>query len=231
MQRLEKIISEHTNYTRKDIKNLILQKQVLVNGKVANLGLKCAPNDQISIKNEILNQTKHYYIMLNKPSGYLSANYDKNDKTVFELIGNEIPKKNLTIWGRLDKDTEGLIILSTNGELGHKLLSPKNHVPKTYYVQTDRILNNSIIQEFEKGVLIDLNHLAKGTVSNLDKNTCKLTIFEGKFHQVKKMFKSLNYEVTYLKRLTFGNLQLDDSLRIGDYRLLTNEEIQQLENE
>ncbi|UUD35907.1 rRNA pseudouridine synthase [Mycoplasmopsis citelli] len=229
MDRIEKIISQNTNYSRSEIKKLILQRKVLINTKIALLGQKINSEDQIFINNQKLQINKNIYIMLNKPAGYLSANVDKKDKVILDLINDEIPKKDLNIWGRLDKDTEGLIILSNDGELGHKLLSPKNHIPKTYYVEVNSSLKSINVNIFKDGIEISNNVFVKGTISNIKENSCLLTIYEGKFHQIKLMFSAIKMQVTYLKRVSFGPLNLDKNLQLGQYRFLSNEEINKLQ--
>ncbi|UUM20036.1 MULTISPECIES: pseudouridine synthase [unclassified Mycoplasma] len=230
MNRIEKIISQNSNYSRSEIKHLISQGKILVNGQMAKIGQKINSNDQIYINNQKLKIIKHIYIMLNKPSNYLSANFDKKQKVILDLIADNLPKKDLHIWGRLDKDTQGLIILSNNGMLGHKLLAPKNHVEKTYYVEVNNTLEDIDPKIFEQGVQISKGNLVKGFLTKIVNNTCYLTIDQGKFHQVKLMFKTIGKQVTFLKRVSFAGIELDPNLELGEYRFLTQSEIDILEN-
>ncbi|HBZ53725.1 MAG TPA: 16S rRNA pseudouridine(516) synthase, partial [Eubacterium sp.] len=173
---------------------------------------------------------QYIYIMLNKPSGYLSANEDKRDKTVFDLIESD-RKKDMFCVGRLDKDTEGLLLLTNDGELSHRLLSPKSHVPKTYYLQVDGILDEEDVKRAAEGITYAGDDYKPSHLEILeaDKSAgtskAKLTIYEGKFHQVKNMMLALGKKVTYLKRISMGRLMLDEKLCIGEYRELTKEEL------
>ena len=163
--------------------------------------------------------------MMNKPKGYVCANIDKINPTVFDLIKIEDYKKDLFTYGRLDKDTEGLLIISNDGKLAHELLSPKHHVEKKYYVEFDGIINNNKISKLENGILIDGELTKKAKLEKINENSAYITIVEGKFHQVKKMFASVELEVTYLKRIQFGKLFLDENLKLGEYRRLNEKEI------
>ncbi|WP_025755565.1 16S rRNA pseudouridine(516) synthase [Mycoplasmopsis cricetuli] len=225
MKRIEKILSENTNYSRSQIKKLIINKQIFVNKNLAKIGQKIQVNDQIIINGNKINWNNLIYIMLNKPKGYISATKDLNSKTIFSLIDQNIPKKNLSIWGRLDKNTTGLIILSNDNKLGHKLLSPKNHVNKKYYVELNKEINHDLVQKFLNGVYIGKGELVTGKLEIININKCFLTISEGKFHQIKRMFFEHELEVKNLKRIKFGHVSLDDNLLEGQWRYLTNEEI------
>ena len=173
------------------------------------------------------------YIMLNKPGGYISATYDKFDPIVLDLIDPSYLVFEPFPVGRLDKDTEGLLVLTNDGQLSHRVLSPKKHVPKTYYAKVEGVVTNDDILLFEDGVVLDdgyktmpsqLKILKSDEISEIE-----LTIHEGKFHQVKRMFESVGKKVVYLKRLSMGNLKLDESLALGEYRELTIDEIKQME--
>jgi 16S rRNA pseudouridine516 synthase len=169
--------------------------------------------------------------MLNKPSGVVSSNYEINKRTVVDLV-DEFGYLKLFPIGRLDIDTEGLLIMSNDGELAHKLLSPKNHVEKEYYVEVKKQLKPSDINSFKKGIILDDGYLCLSANLNIiDEYRAYVIIREGKFHQVKRMFNALDNEVTYLKRIRMKNLLLDESLAVGEYRELTNEELQDLKGE
>ena len=170
----------------------------------------------------------HHYYMLNKPQGVVSATMDNHDKTVLDLL-KDAPGKDLFPVGRLDKDTEGLLLITNDGELSHNLLSPKKHVDKTYLVETRELVTSEMVQRLEQGVDIGEEKLTlPAKVKILEDKKIELTITEGKFHQVKRMLKAVENEVVYLKRLTMGSLVLDEKLALGEYRCLTEEEVSKL---
>ncbi|MGX9358405.1 pseudouridine synthase [Mycoplasma sp. 128] len=227
--RLEKFLSDATNLSRSEIKKLIASKRVLVNSQMVTKTQQVTANDTICIDNEIIKYRKFFYYMLNKPQGYVCANEDNFQSTIFDLTS--LDNKKFFSYGRLDKDTEGLIIISNDGQLGHNLLSPKKHVNKKYFVQTEKQVSQEYISVFENGVTIEENFKAKpAKLEIINENECLLTISEGKFHQVKRMFEAVGNKVTYLKRLSFGNLQLDKNLELGQWRELTENEINILKN-
>ncbi|MGX9340403.1 pseudouridine synthase [Mycoplasma sp. 4044] len=227
--RLEKFLSDATNLSRSEIKKLIASKRVLVNSQIVTKTQQVTENDTICIDNEIIKYRKFFYYMLNKPQGYVCANEDNFQSTIFDLTS--LDNKKFFSYGRLDKDTEGLIIISNDGQLGHNLLSPKKHVNKKYFVRTEKQVSQEYISVFENGVTIEEKFKAKpAKLEIINENECLLTISEGKFHQVKRMFEAVGNKVTYLKRLSFGNLQLDKNLELGQWRELTENEINILKN-
>ena len=170
--------------------------------------------------------------MLHKPQGVVTATHDNHDKTVMDLLDSSVRKKDLFPVGRLDKDTEGLLLITNDGDLAHKLLSPKKHVDKTYLVYLAETIHDADIRKLESGVDIGEDKLTlPAKAIKLTDKAMKLTICEGKFHQVKRMLKAVDNEVVYLKRLTFGNLTLDEDLESGKYRPLSEDEIQALHNQ
>jgi len=203
-----------------------------VNGEIAK-----KPDIQIKEKEDIIcylgkeiSYAKNRYFMLNKPAGVVSATTDAKDKTVLDLLCDE-GIKDLFPVGRLDKDTEGLLIITNDGDLAHRLLSPKKHVPKTYYCQLKFPIDEKALRELEEGV--DIGEKKKTLPAKADKlsdTEINLTICEGKFHQVKRMLMAVNNEVIYLKRIQMGNLNLDNNLMLGEYRSLNEEEIEGLMN-
>ena len=231
MMRLDKFLVELGIGSRKEVKEYIKKGLVAVNEKtIKNSDLKIDEfNDSVYFNNEKLSYEKFVYIMLNKPAGVVSATFDNKDKTVIDLI-NEYKHLNLFPFGRLDKDSEGLLIISNDGKLAHNLLSPKKHVNKIYYVETDGKVTNDDITIFKNGVILDDGDKCKSAkldiIETNDVSKCYVTISEGKFHQVKRMFESVNKKVIYLKRVSFGNLNLDDNLKLGEYRKLTENEIE-----
>ena len=185
---------------------------------------------EISFQGKVLNYQEFYYYMLHKPAGVITATEDKAHETVMSLLG-ENARKDLFPVGRLDKDTEGLLLITNDGELSHALLSPRKHVPKTYFVEVPKKLDLGQIEALEQGLDIgDDKKTLPAKVEILDDTHIHLTICEGRYHQVKRMLKAVGSEVLYLKRVSFGTLTLDDTLEKGNYRALTEEEITALRN-
>ncbi len=231
-ERLDKILSNMGYGSRKDAKAYIKKGLVKVNNKIVNdSSQKVAPyEDKIEIEGELIKYREYVYLMMNKPDGVISATYDNMHRTVIDLIDEEYFVFEPFPIGRLDKDTEGLLLLSNDGKLSHDLLSPKKHVDKTYYVKVEGEVTEEDVNKMKEGVIIDDGYKTMpATLQILDSNGTSevyLTIKEGKFHQVKRMFKSLGKEVIYLKRVSMGPLKLDDSLLPGEYRELTETEIE-----
>ena len=216
--------------TRKEVKELIRKGFVSVDGEIIKSDdYKVDENSEVIICDEKVNYEEYVYLMLNKPDGYISATYDNNLPTVLDLIyGYE--SRNLFPVGRLDIDTYGLLILTNDGMLAHKVLSPKYHVAKKYYLKYDGIYNDSFIDTFKKGIKID-DYITKPAIfENLGNNEAYITISEGKFHQIKRMMEYVGCEVTYLERIEFGGIKLDNSLKRGEFRPLSKEEIAILKN-
>lgn len=235
MMRLDKFLVELGKGSRKDAKEYIRKRLVTVNNVIVKSSdIKIdEEKDTVCLNGEKLIYEKFVYIMLNKPAGVVSATFDNKDKTVLDLI-HEYKHLNLFPFGRLDKDSEGLLIISNDGKLAHELLSPKKHVDKKYFVIVTGKVNENDVEEFKKGIILDDNEKCKSAaleiIESNDISKCYVTISEGKFHQVKRMFECLNKKVTYLKRVTFGNVYLDPDLETGQYRKLSEEEIEKLRN-
>lgn len=234
--RLDKLLANMGFGSRKEVKQLLKQKAVTVDDVVVkDSSMHVDPVAQnVSVFGERVNYTEFIYLMMNKPPGVISATEDVVDKTVIDLLAPlEQHFKPFPV-GRLDKDTEGLLLITNDGQLAHNLLSPKKHVPKIYYAQIDGVVTESDIIAFKKGVELDDGYVTKpGELVILhsgEKSEIELTIQEGKFHQVKRMFESVGKKVTYLKRLSMGSLKLDENLKLGEYRELTDEELQSLMN-
>ena len=227
--RLDKFLKDTGFGSRKEVKVLIKQKRVSVNDVViSNEGISVNENiDIIKVDNKQVIYIKYVYIMLNKPQGVVSATIDNVHSTVIDLI-NDYKYLDLFPVGRLDIDTEGLLLITNDGALSHNLLSPKKHVDKTYYLETNEVLTSDDINQIESGVLIDNELTLPAKLEIVNDNKYLLTIHEGKFHQVKRMISSVGKKVTFLKRIKFGSLELDKDLPLGSYRLLTNEEIEEL---
>ena len=233
--RIDKVLSNIGCGSRAEIKKYFKQSLIKVNGKVvSNPGLQVDPeNDEIIFDGEVVKYREFVYIMLNKPDGYISATYDKFDPIVLDLIDSSYLVFEPFPVGRLDKDTEGLLVLTNDGQLAHRVLSPKKHVPKTYYAKIQGVVTEEDIVAFEKGVILDDGYETMPSQLKIlksdDISEIELTIHEGKFHQVKRMFESVDKKVIYLKRLSMGKLQLDETLALGEYRELTEEEVKLIE--
>lgn len=239
--RLDKFLSELNIGTRKQIKEYVKNGRCSVNGVPASKAdIHIDENsDEIAFDGVVLNYSKFHYFLLNKPAGVVSATRDGRNETVLDLLAGE-NVKGLSPCGRLDIDTEGLLLLTDDGELIHKLLSPKKHVDKIYEVHIKKSLSEADIEKLENGVNIgdkkddgsvDLTLPAKVEVSDSDEDgnpVIFLTIHEGRFHQVKRMLEAVGNEVLFLRRLSMGSLKLDEDLAVGEYRELTEEEIKDL---
>ena len=234
MMRLDKYLCETGFGTRSQVKDLLKKGQVMVNGEVVKKPeLKInETTDQILCQGKKASYQKNIYLMLHKPAGVVSATEDNREKTVLDLVRPEDRKNGLFPVGRLDKDTEGLLLLTDDGELAHRLLSPKKHVDKTYYAKIDGQVTEEHVKQFREGLDIGdekktlpavLTILLSGPVSEIE-----VTIHEGRFHQIKRMFEAVGCKVTYLKRLSMGSLVLDATLPPEEYRPLTEAELEGL---
>ncbi|MDJ1090644.1 pseudouridine synthase [Macrococcus caseolyticus] len=228
--RLDKFLGNHGFGTRKEVKLLVKRGAVKVNDVVVKKSdIKIVPeNDTVTVYDEVVMYEPFVYIMLNKPAGYISSTKDYKDETVLELIEG-FEHYDLHPVGRLDKDTEGLLILTNDGQFSHDVLSPRKHVNKTYFARVDGDVTDDTVELFKAGITLDdgykampaeLQIISAGEISEIE-----LVIQEGKFHQVKRMFKAVDMTVIYLKRIKMGGLPLDESLTPGAYRKLTLEEI------
>lgn len=233
MIRLDRFLSEMGVGSRADVKKQIRWGKVTVDGRcIRQPEFKMDEQSAVvTYKGMPVAYQKLSYYMLNKPAGVVSATADKKDKTVLDLIeGNK--RKDLFPVGRLDKDTEGLLLLTNDGELAHRLLSPKKHVDKVYYAKVAGTVTDEDVKIFSEGMEIGDGEVAKPAnlkiLQSGEESEILLTIQEGKFHQVKRMFHAVGKEVVYLKRLSMGTLTLDESLQPGQYRVLTDKEIDEL---
>lgn len=227
--RLDKFLADAGKGTRSEVKKIIQKGQVQVNGVPAKKPeIKVDPEkDVVVLSGETVGAAPEFvYYLLNKPAGCVSATEDRNDRTVMEYVPSD--RKGLFPVGRLDKDTEGLLLITNDGELAHRLLSPKKHVDKTYYAKVQGIVTQEDVRKFAEGVDIHEKKLTAPAVLEVVKSgevsEILLTICEGKFHQVKRMFEAVGKKVIYLKRLSMGPLQLDETLMPGEYRELTEKE-------
>ncbi len=233
--RLDKFLSETGNGTRTEVKKLINSGAVTVNGKsVKDPGQKISENtDEIAVRGSKVAYAEYEYYMLNKPQGVISATRDErkhSGRCVTDLILDKI-RKDLFPVGRLDKDTEGLLLITNDGDLAHRLLSPKKHVDKTYYAEVDGRIEPDAAERIMAGPDIgDEKPALPCRINLLADNSCLITIREGRYHEIKRLFQTEGRTVTALKRISMGPLSLDPELAPGDYRKLTEEEIQTLKD-
>ena len=225
--RLDKFLSDMGICSRRDASRISAKGEIRVNGKVVrDPSAKVDEKDEVVFCGEAVRYEKTQIIMMNKPAGYICAADDPREKTVTELLGDREKRSELFPVGRLDKDTVGLLIFTNDGELCHKLLSPKKHVDKIYYLKSDKPLEESDIAAFKEGVYIEKDVKTQPADLKIDNDPFYgyLTIHEGKFHQVKRMLEAVGKKVVYLKRVEFGGVSLDEDLAFGEYRKLTEEE-------
>lgn len=234
--RLDKLLSNMGKGSRNEVRDALKYGQVKVNGSVVKSGkIKVDTDlDQVLFQGMPVKYQKHIYLMMNKPQGVISATEDNHHKTVIDLLGEDVNFYNVFPVGRLDIDTEGLLILTDDGDLAHNLLSPKKHVPKKYYAVIDGLVTPEDIKRFSEGITLDDGYLCKSSELEIlsasnEKSEIELVIYEGKFHQVKRMFEAVDKHVVFLKRLEMGALALDESLVKGAYRQLTDEELERLQ--
>lgn len=228
--RLDRYLCELNIGSRSQVKEFVRKGLVSVNGQVIRSADQKIEEqkDQVAFQGNILTYQKYVYYMLNKPLGVVSATQDNTAGTVVELLASE-GRKDLFPMGRLDKDTEGLLILTNDGELAHRLLSPKRHVDKTYQVTVSHALSEEDFRRLEQGVDIGEEGLTlPAKVEGVSENVFYLTIQEGKYHQVKRMLQAVGNQVTALKRIRFGGIDLDERLTPGAYRPLTLQEEERL---
>ncbi|MEO4051883.1 pseudouridine synthase [Solibacillus sp. CAU 1738] len=234
--RLDKLLANMGYGSRKEVKQLLKQKAVTIDGvEVKDPAMKVDPEKQnVSVFGERVEYVEFIYLMMNKPQGVISATEDKYDKTVIDLLDPLAQHFKPFPVGRLDKDTEGLLLITNDGNLAHNLLSPKKHVPKVYYALIDGVVTQSDIDAFAQGVELEDGYMTMPghlvILKSAEQSEIELTIQEGKFHQVKRMFEAVDKKVTYLKRLSMGSLKLDKVLELGDYRELTEQELALLFN-
>ena len=217
--------------SRKEIAVLVRKGLVSVNGKtVSKPGVKVTPSDTIIVDGAEIRLEENVYYMMNKPAGVISATEDKHTETVLDLLPDELQRPNLFPAGRLDKDTEGFMLITNDGDFTHRILSPRRKVPKTYFAVINRRFDfEKLAVAFSEGVVIGRGEETSGAklelVEMAENPRVTLVIYEGMFHQVKRMFEAFDLEVVYLKRIKIGGLALDSSLKPGETRPMTNEEV------
>ncbi len=231
--RIDKFLSNMGVATRTESSKAARGGLILLNGvaiKKADVHID-PEKDVIVYCGRKIEYRKYTYILMNKPDGVVSATEDGRDKTVIDLLPEELQRLNLFPCGRLDKHTLGLVMLTDDGDLAHRLLSPKHHVKKKYYFESKFPLTDEEISYLQKGATLEDGYVTKPSEIELfeDKKSGHITLVEGKYHQIKRMLESVNNKITYLERITFGSLVLDESLARGEWRFLTENEIKELE--
>lgn len=234
MERLDKIIASQGKFSRSEVKKLVKSGRITVDGKLPKSSdIKLSPDEcDIRIDGESLNYKKHIYIMLNKPQGVISASNDREQQTVIDLVPKDLFREGLFPAGRLDGDTTGFVLITDDGDFAHRILSPKNHIMKTYHATLRDELTEDDIIRFKEGLTLgDGTECLEAHVRVLesgDINLAEIKICEGKYHQVKRMFASIGNKVLELRRVKMGGLDLDESLREGECREITDKELKMI---
>lgn len=236
VQRLDKVLSNFGFGSRSEIRLMAKSGVIKVDGMVVkDCSMHVCPDKNvIAVGEETLNYRKYIYLMMNKPAGVISATQDNKLRTVLDILPDEFTCFDLFPAGRLDIDTEGLLLLTNDGQLAHEILSPKNHVPKKYYALVEGVVDSDIKEKFAEGVLLDDGYKTMPAelfiIKEGHRSEVELVLHEGKFHQVKRMFEAVGKKVLFLKRIQMGGLALDEHLGLGDCRELTSEEVRQIKN-
>ncbi len=231
MQRIDKIISEQTPYTRKEIKKLISQGAVYVNGEQEKKpeSKYDETNVSITINGEEIDVRKHIYLLLNKPKGYISSTEAKSEKTVLDLVPEKYKNRNLFPAGRLDKDTTGLMLITDDGEFAHNILSPRKHVKKEYKVVLDIPITSAMVEGFKEGVNLNDGMCKSADLVLIGENSAIVTLTEGRYHQIKRMFGCFGAKVVELNRICMGSLYLPEELKLGEIKEATQDELQRIQ--
>ncbi len=225
--RLDKYLGNAGIGTRSQVQKMVKKSMVTVEGEIVkNPSFSVPEGATVRLNGEEILYKEFYYFVLNKPAGFITATEDYRHETVIDLLDFEDQNKKLAPVGRLDKDTEGLLILTNDGKMTHRLLSPKKHVSKVYYAEILGKLDDNAVEKFENGITLDDGtEFMSAKLEIISENSVYVTIMEGKFHQVKRMIAYVGAEVAYLKRIKMGNLCLPDDLACGEYRELTDAEL------
>lgn len=227
IKRIDRIISEQTNYSRKEIKNLISKGLVFVNDeKVKSPDSKYNDDINIVINGEKIDINEHFYLVLNKPKGYISTTDGSEGLSVLDLVPDKYKVKDIFPAGRLDKDTTGLMIITDDGEFSHNILSPKKHIKKIYEVTIDIPVTEEMAEGFETGVKLNDGECKSAILEKTGEYTAKVTLKEGRYHQIKRMFGCYKAKVVELNRICMGNFFLPENLKLGEVRELTNKELE-----
>lgn len=230
MERIDKVISNQVGYSRKEVKELVKKKRVKVDGViVTNSDIKVDTSiNKIFIDDEELIFKKYVYLMLNKPKGYISATEDRSLPTVLDLIDEKYLHRNLFPAGRLDKDTTGLMIITDDGDFAHNILSPKKHVKKSYEVVIDKKMTNEMVLGFRDGIKLIDGECKSSELKITGEYSGIVTLTEGRYHQIKRMFGCFGAEVVELNRISIGNFYLPEDLELGEFREFTEEELKKV---
>lgn len=233
MERLDKVIASQGKYSRSEVKKLVKDGRITVDGEtVKSADMKISPDKAvITVDGESVGYKKHIYIMLNKPQGVISASNDRDQKTVVDLVPAELFRQGLFPAGRLDGDTRGFVLITDDGDFAHRILSPKNHILKTYHATLERPVTDEDIVKFRDGIELKDGTLCLEAQVRMIENelpVAEIKIHEGKYHQVKRMFAALGNKVVDLRRVKMGNLPLDESLGEGQCREITDEELKMI---
>ncbi len=227
MKRIDRIISEQTNYSRKEIKDLLTKGAVLVDEQLVKKPNIKFDENEISIKiyGNKVEVKKHYYLLLNKPKGYVSSTNENGSKTVLDLVPDVYKTKELFPAGRLDKDTTGLMLITDDGEFAHDILSPRKHIRKIYEVTIDIPMTEEMVKGFKEGVSLNDGDCKSAILEITGEYTGKVTLIEGRYHQIKRMFGCYGAKVIELNRICMGNLFLPKDLKLGDIREASLDEL------
>ncbi|MCI2934182.1 rRNA pseudouridine synthase [Staphylococcus haemolyticus] len=229
--RLDKFLANMGVGTRTEVKQLLKKGKVTVNTSVEKSPKSYInpTEDMVCVNEKQVEFVNNVYIMLNKPKGYISATHDESNRTVIDLIP-EYQHLNIFPVGRLDKDTEGLLLISNDGQFSHDLMSPSKHVSKTYEVTSQNPVTKADIDAFKRGIILSDGPVKPAQLTRINETTSQVTIYEGKYHQVKRMFHAIENEVLELKRLKIAKLALDENLKSGEYKLLSDKELKLLQH-
>lgn len=232
LKRIDRILSEQTNYSRKEIKKFVSKGLVLVNGLVVRKSDEKYDDDNISIKinGKDIRVSKHFYLLLNKPKGYVSTTVSDKDKTVIDLVPDKYKTRTLFPAGRLDKDTTGLMLITDDGVFAHNILSPKKHIKKIYEVVIDKEISVEMVNGFRDGVKLNDGECKSALLEKIDTNKCLVTLTEGRYHQIKRMFGNYKAKVIELKRICMGELYLPSDLAVGKVREVRDEELLKIQS-
>ena len=229
MERLDKILSEAGVCSRRDCERLVRRGLITINGQIVkSASEKADENASIEIDGELVQRRREVVCIMNKPAGFVTSTEDDRNRTVMELLSDEMLRQRVVPAGRLDKDTEGLLVFTNNGDLLHRLISPRSEVPKTYYVEYEGTITEDSVRTAEKGVVLKDGTVCKSAkIERVGEGQSTITITEGMYHQVKRMFAALGFHVNYLRRIQIGNVKLGD-LQSSQVRELSEEEINSL---
>lgn len=225
--RLDKILARELNITRSGAKELLKKGRVSLNGAVIKKGeTKCTESDSITVDGKDVGNSEFVYIMMNKPKGVISASDGKGDKTVVDILPEDMKRRGLFPAGRLDKDTTGFVLITDDGEFAHNILSPAHHIDKTYIVTLDKPVTEEVKSDFESGMTLNDEKLLRAELSilNEDRTVAKVVLQQGLYHQIKRMFKKYGLTVTELHREAMGSLILDKDLASGQCRYINSDE-------